>query len=243
MRIVLHGAGGRMGQAVSRAAAERDIEIAAAVGRGADLKAAVRSGDVVVDFSLPEATERVLAAVTETGRPLVLGTTGHASADRERLRSMAALVPCVWTGNFSIGVNLLFHLVGLAARRLPQEYQVELVELHHQRKQDAPSGTASRLLEIVLAERGLPEGAARHGRVGVVGPRSATEVGVHALRLGDVVGEHTVYFAGPGERLELTHRASSRQVFAEGALRAAQWLLGRSPGLYDMQDVLGLRDS
>ena len=153
---------------------------------------------------------------------------------------MAAHVPCVWAGNFSVGVNLLYSLVRRAARALGEDYDTEVIEMHHRMKKDAPSGTAARLLEIILEERKLDATALRHGREGITGERKPSEVGIHSLRGGDVVGDHTVIFAGPGERLELTHRASERAVFALGALRAAQWVVAQKPRVYDMQDVLGL---
>jgi 4-hydroxy-tetrahydrodipicolinate reductase len=154
---------------------------------------------------------------------------------------MAAKIPCVWAGNFSVGVNLLFALTQRAAGILGADYDTEVVEMHHRFKKDAPSGTAARLLDIILEERQLTATALRHGRAGLTGERSPTEVGVHALRGGDVVGDHTVIFAALGERVELTHKASDRAIFARGALRAAHWIIGQPPGLYDMQDVLGLK--
>jgi len=141
----------------------------------------------------------------------------------------------------SVGVNLLFDLAGRVARALGEGYDVEIVEMHHRFKKDAPSGTAARLLEIILEERKLTADALRHGRKGITGERQPTEVGIHALRGGDVVGDHTVIFAGLGERIELTHKAGDRVIFARGALRAAQWVTTQKPGVYDMQDVLGLK--
>ncbi len=244
-RLILVGARGRMGRAVAAAAGERGFPVAAAVGRGEDLAAALGRGDVVVDFSHPDATAAVVAAAVAAGRPLVIGTTGHEAGARRELAALAALaarVPTVWAGNFSVGVNLLFALAGRAARALGPEFDIELVEMHHRRKQDAPSGTAARLLEVLREARGLGPEAVRHGREGLVGPRPDAEIGVHALRGGDVVGDHTVVFAGPGERVELVHKAGDRAVFARGALRAAEWVVRQPPGLYDMQDLLGLKD-
>jgi 4-hydroxy-tetrahydrodipicolinate reductase len=150
-------------------------------------------------------------------------------------------VPCVWAGNFSVGVNLLFALTRRSAATLGADFDAEVLEMHHRFKKDAPSGTAARLLEIILEERKLDANALRHGRQGITGERGRAEVGIHAVRGGDVVGDHTVLFAALGERLELTHRASDRLIFARGALRAVQWVVAQPPGLYDMQDVLGLR--
>ena len=240
LSIQLNGARGRMGRAIAAAAAEMGVTIGAATDAGDDVGAPMRSVEVVVDFSTPGATRTLIECAVEAGRPLVIGTTGHTPAERTELAAIAARVPCVWAGNFSVGVTLLFSLARRAARTLGADYDAEIVEMHHRMKKDAPSGTAARLLEIILEERKLGSGAARHGRQGITGERSSGEVGVHSLRGGDVVGDHTVVFAGDGERLELTHRASDRAIFARGALRAAQWVRARKPGVYDMQDVLGL---
>ena len=173
--------------------------------------------------------------------PIVIGTTGLSAEEKRELLKLAAQVPCVWAGNFSVGVNLLFALTRRATAVLGDDYDAEVVEMHHRFKKDAPSGTAQRLLDIILEERKLSEESLRHGRKGITGERKSSEVGIHALRGGDVVGDHTVIFAALGERIELVHKASDRSIFARGALRAAQWAVGRKAGVYDMQDVLGLR--
>lgn len=240
-RIVINGAKGRMGQAVAAAARETGVAIAAAVDAGDDLAAAVAQGDVVIDFSSPAATRGLLELAARHRKAVVIGTTGHAAAEKQQLLPMAAQVPCVWAGNFSVGVNLLFALTRRASALLGSDYDAEVVEMHHRFKKDAPSGTAARLLEIILEERKLNADALRHGREGLTGERKPSEVGVHALRGGDVVGDHTVMFAALGERLELTHKASDRGIFARGAVRAAQWIVTRPAGVYDMQDVLGLK--
>ena len=240
LTILLNGAHGRRGQAIAAAAPQMGITVGAATDLGDDVAAAARSVDVLVDFSSPQATKGLLEAAAAAGKPVVIGTTGHAPGEKAELLRLAAQIPCVWAGNFSVGVNLLFALTGRAAQALGEDFDAEVVEMHHRMKKDAPSGTAERLLEIILEARGLERGALRHGRQGIAGPRARGEVGVHSLRGGDVVGDHTVVFAGSGERLELTHRASDRAVFAHGALRAAQWVAGQKPGVYDMQDVLGL---
>ncbi len=239
-RILINGAKGRMGQAVATAARELGFPVSAAVDLGDDMGAALRISDVVVDFSSHRATRAMIEAAVREQKPIVLGTTGHAAAEKAELLALAARVPCVWAGNFSIGVNLLFALTRRASAILGEDYDAEVIEMHHRFKKDAPSGTAARLLEIILEERKLNRSALRHGREGITGERPSTEVGVHALRGGDVVGDHTVMFAALGERVELTHKASDRAIFARGALRAAQWVNGRQPGVYDMQDVLGL---
>jgi 4-hydroxy-tetrahydrodipicolinate reductase len=239
--ILINGAKGRMGHAVAAAAKDMNLPVGAAIDAGDDLAAALRPCDVIVDFSSHTATRAVLETAVAQRKPVVLGTTGHAAAEKQELLALAACIPCVWAGNFSVGVNLLFALTRRAASVLGSDYDAEVVEMHHRFKKDAPSGTAARLLEIILEERKLTADALRHGRHGITGERQPTEVGIHALRGGDVVGDHTVMFAALGERLELTHKASDRAIFARGAVRAAQWIVGKNPGVYDMQDVLGLK--
>jgi len=241
LRILINGAKGRMGQALQAAAPAAGLTVAAALDQGDDLAAAVPDCDVIVDFSHHSVTTTVIDLAVRHRKALVIGTTGHSSEARATLAARAAAVPCVWASNFSVGVNLLFHLTEEAARVLGDDYDAEVIEMHHRFKQDAPSGTAARLLEILLRARALGEDALRHGRKGITGARTRREIGVHALRGGDVVGDHTVLFAGLGERLELTHKASDRGILARGALHAAQWVVGQPAGLYDMQDVLGFR--
>lgn len=240
-RILINGAKGRMGQALIAAATSMDLPVGAALDAGDDLVAGLARSDVVVDFSSHHVTKSVLEAALAARKPVVIGTTGHSAELKAELLKIAAGVPCVWSGNYSVGVNLLFALTRRAASVLGADYDAEVIEMHHRFKKDAPSGTAARLLEIILDERKLGLEALRHGRQGITGERQPTEVGVHSLRGGDVVGDHTVMFAALGERVELTHKASDRGIFARGALRAAQWLVGRPAGVYDMQDVLGLK--
>jgi 4-hydroxy-tetrahydrodipicolinate reductase len=239
--ILINGSKGRMGQALANAALDMGLTVGAAIDVGDDLKAGVAKCDVVVDFSSHAATRGVLEEAVAQKKAVVLGTTGHAADEKKHLLALASQVPCVWAGNFSVGVNLLFALTRRASAILGSDYDAEVIEMHHRFKKDAPSGTAARLLEIILEERKLAANALRHGREGITGERKPTEVGVHALRGGDVVGDHTVMFAALGERVELTHRASDRGIFARGALRAAQWVVTQKPGVYDMQDVLGLK--
>lgn len=241
LRVLINGAKGRMGQAIAAAVREAGDSVAAAIDVGDDAAAAIGGCDVVIDFSFHAATRRLLEAAVAAGKPVVIGTTGHPAAEKAELLQLAAGVPCVWAGNFSVGVNLLFALTRRAAAVLGADYDAEVVEMHHRFKKDAPSGTAERLLEIIREERKLSTDALRHGRHGITGERRPTEIGVHALRGGDVVGEHTVMFAALGERVELTHKASDRGIFARGAVRAAHWIVNRPPGVYDMQDVLGLK--
>lgn len=242
LSILLNGAKGRMGQAISAAAREMDLRIGAALDAGDDPAAAIGSCDVVIDFSSHAGTRRLLELAVKHRKPIVIGTTGHSSAEKPELLTLAAKIPTVWAGNYSVGVNVLYSLTRKAARTLSAGYDAEVIEMHHRFKKDAPSGTAARLLEIILEERKLTAGVLRHGREGITGERSSQEVGIHSLRGGDVVGDHTVLFAALGERLELTHKASDRSIFARGALRAAQWIMTQPAGVYDMQDVLGLRD-
>jgi len=241
LRILLNGSKGRMGLAIAASAPSAGVVIAALTDAGDNPSAWMDACDVIVDFSSHQATAALLDTAAAHRKPIVIGTTGHAPEERGRLLESARRVPCVWAGNFSVGVNLLFALTRQAARTLGADYDEEVIEMHHRMKKDAPSGTAARILEILLEERGLQASALRHGREGITGERTRTEIGVHALRGGDVVGDHTVLFAGPGERLEITHKASDRAIFARGALRAAAWVVSQPPGVYDMQDVLGLK--
>jgi 4-hydroxy-tetrahydrodipicolinate reductase len=241
IKVLLNGSRGRMGQAIAAAAAETGITLCATLDAGDAVTDHIGACDVIIDFSSHRATEALLELALAHKKPIVIGTTGHSAEEKTRLLGLAQQVPCVWAGNFSIGVNLLFALTRRASAILGADYDIEVVEMHHRFKKDAPSGTAARLLEIIQEERKLSAAALRHGREGITGERTPTEIGVHALRGGDVVGDHTVMFAAMGERLELTHKASDRGIFARGSLRAAQWLVGRKAGLYDMQDVLGLK--
>jgi len=198
----------------------------------------VQMSDVLIDFSFPSATEQHALLAAELGKAMVIGTTGLNEKETESVKKAALTIPIVWAPNMSMGVNLLFALVEKAAAML-KGYDIEIIETHHRHKKDAPSGTALRLAEVAASARGLkPEDIITHGRKGNVGERPDTQIGIHAIRAGDIAGEHTVLFATKGERIELTHRASSRECFAIGALKAAEWVLGQKPGLYTMQDVL-----
>ncbi len=242
LTLFLNGARGRMGQAVIRAAPEAGCSIGAAVDLGDPIPAGLGNCDVIVDFSTPAASAGLIRLAVENRKPIVIGTTGHDPEEKKNLLAAAGRVPCVWAGNFSVGVNVLFHLTQRAAHILDGGYDAEVVEMHHRFKADAPSGTAARLVEIILQERKLTAEALRYGRKGITGARPPQEVGVHSLRGGDVVGDHTVIFAALGERIELTHRTSDRAILARGALRAAAWVVSQPAGVFDMQDVLGLRD-
>jgi len=243
LRLLVNGAKGRMGQAIIACAKlDSEVEVVAEVDAGDDFAGALPGADAVIEFSHHTVTVPVAQACAAAGKLLVVGTTGHSDAEVEQIRAASAAIPLVFAPNFSVGVNVLFWLTQTAAQILGPDFDLEVVEMHHRLKKDAPSGTARRLAEILAGVRGLQyAGDVRHGREGITGERTSHEIGMHALRGGDVVGDHTVIFATQGERVELTHKASSRDTFARGSLRAARWARGRQPGLYDMQDVLGLR--
>ena len=243
LKLLINGARGRMGQTVvACASVDPQFEIAAQVDLGDDLQAALPDCQAVIDFTQAEGTAALAEVCAQEGKVLIIGTTGQDSESRQRVATSARKIPIVFAPNFSVGVNALFWLTRKAVEILGPEFDLEVVEMHHRLKRDAPSGTARRLAEILAEVRGLSyEGDTRHGRTGMVGERTSTEIGLHAVRGGDVVGDHIVIYANVGERLELAHKASSRETFAKGALRAVKWATSQPPGLYDMQDVLGLK--
>ncbi|GKS56875.1 4-hydroxy-tetrahydrodipicolinate reductase [Nitrospira sp.] len=206
-----------------------------------DLSAVLDRCDVVIDFSAPASTLANLKAIVSRRRAAVVGTTGFLPAELAQFHELARQVPCVFSPNMSVGVNVLFKVLGEVAHALGDEYDIEVVEAHHRLKKDAPSGTALKIADVLAAamKRDLAE-VAVYARKGMIGERTRTEIGIQTIRAGDIVGDHTVLFGGPGERVEITHRAHSRDAFAGGAVRAAQWVVGQAPGIYDMQDVLGL---
>jgi 4-hydroxy-tetrahydrodipicolinate reductase len=234
-----------MGQALVATAMENpSLELVGTIDSG-DALDVIASCDAVIDFTHADATLPALEKCMELGKIIVIGTTGHSNDIRNQITEASNSIPVIFSPNYSVGVNTLFWLTKKAAEILGPDYDAEVVEVHHRLKKDAPSGTARRLVEVLDEAYGLDyEKDTRHGRVGMPGERTRSEVGVHAVRGGDVVGDHTVMLAAPGDRLELIHRASSRETFARGALRAALWARDtkkNAPGLYDMQDVLGLR--
>jgi 4-hydroxy-tetrahydrodipicolinate reductase len=243
VRVAISGAGGRMGRALLEAvAASGDTTLAGSFDIGGDARAAVSAADVLIDFTRPEGTLEHLRACVEAKRAMVIGTTGFDAAQLARVREAAREIAIVMAPNMSVGVNVALRLVEMASRSLGPEYDVEVFEIHHRMKVDAPSGTALKLGEVAAKARGAAlEANAVFARHGVTGERKQGSVGFSAARGGDIVGDHTVFFAGPGERIEITHRSSSRATYAQGALRAARFLAGKPPGLYDMADVLGLR--
>lgn len=258
-RVCILGPSGRMGRALIDAAAGRaDVKVTAAIDRldagglgtkvtdgvlaSADLAAGLSAADVYIDFTSPAATRAVAETARTLARPAVIGTTGLTAADEAAVAQLATVAPIVVAANFSLGVNLLLGLVQQAARALGPEWDAEIVEVHHRAKRDAPSGTALMIAHAIAAGHGSNyDEVKRHTRDGDVGARPRGEIGVSAVRGGDVIGEHTATFFGAAERIEIGHRATSRAIFAAGALRAAAWVVGKPPGRYDMLDVLGLK--
>ena len=224
VRVLLIGAAGRMGKTiVDLARTDREIDIVAQCDLGDSIEPAMQDCDVAIDFSHADAITEICRAALHCNKPLVIGTTGHSQGQRQTIEEAARSLPIVLASNFSVGVNVLFWLTRKAAERFGDDFSAEIVEAHHKTKRDAPSGTAKTLAELLKAARKIEN-----------------EIPIQSIREGDVVCEHTVIFSGPAERLELTHRAASREIFARGASRAAKWIMGRPPGLYSMQDVLEL---
>ena len=260
--LIINGAAGRMGRRVAAlAAGARDFEVAGAVerdghpdiGRDIGVLAGIEpvgitltneypdSGDVVIDFSLPEASDKTVDFCARKGKPLISATTGLNASQLEGLQKLSEKVPVVRASNFSVGMNVLFTLIGRVAETLGVEYDIEVVEAHHRFKKDAPSGTALTLAENIARQTGRDwPGCLVHGRNGKDAMRKKDTIGIHAIRAGDIVGEHSVMFSTLGETLTLTHRAHSRDTFAQGALRAARWISAAEPGLYSMTNVLDL---
>jgi len=266
VRAIVAGAAGRMGKRIINAisvtegitlagAFERpdhpDVGKDAGVVAGmtelsveikASLEGIIDKGDVLIDFTVPEATYTNMKLVSQKDIAMVIGTTGFSEEMMNKIRDMARNIRCVMAPNMSIGVNVMFKIVSELGKILGNEYDVEILELHHRFKKDAPSGTALRLAQILANVRGIDlDEMGTYGRKGITGERKKDEMGLHAIRAGDITGEHTVIFGGIGERIELTHKAHSRDNFARGAVRAAIWVIDQPAGLYDMQDVLGLK--
>ncbi len=267
IHIAITGAAGRMGRSLIEACQQTDgLEVTAALeyggsdtlGRDAgelvgigtmgvtvtsDIQAVTDEFDVLIDFTRPEVTLANLEAVKSAGRRMVIGTTGFSDDQRKEISAAAEDIAIVFAPNMSVGINLCFKLLDIAARVMGDEVDIEIIEAHHRHKVDAPSGTALRMGEVVADALGRDlKTCAVYGREGQTGERDSKTIGFETIRAGDIVGDHTVMFAGPGERVEITHKASSRMTFALGATRAAGWLMEKKTGLYDMQDVLGLRE-
>jgi 4-hydroxy-tetrahydrodipicolinate reductase len=266
VRAVVSGAAGRMGgRIIHMIAAAEGVELAgalekadhAAVGKdvgevvglprmgmavSGSLAEVLPQGDVLIEFTHPEPTLTHLKEAAAAGKAMVIGTTGLSAAQVAELKGLAAKIPVVFAPNMSVGVNLMFKVVEHIARVLSEGYDVEIVEAHHRMKKDAPSGTALKLAQVIAQTLGRDlEQVGVYGRKGITGERTREEIGIMTVRAGDIVGEHFVTFCGIGERLEVIHRAHNRDNFARGAVRAAQWVVGQPNGLYDMQDVLGLK--
>lgn len=239
---IIYGSKGRMGQALIECLSQEEgLECIAGVDQGDELTEAISRADVLIDFSFHNATAPAARLCADKGVAMVIGTTGHTDDEKKVIMDVAKKIPIVWASNYSTGVNTLFWLTRKAAEILGPGFDLEVVEMHHRMKKDAPSGTAATLVEILAEVRKQQVNeVARYGRQGLVGERTNEEIGVHSLRGGDVVGDHTVVYSTTGERLELTHKASSRNTFARGALRAARWVVGKNPGIYSMEEVLGL---
>ena len=265
IRVGVTGIAGRMGSFIGLLAAEAaDIELKGAleapghkaigadagtlIGAGSlgvtvsdDMGKAFGACDVVIDFTIPEVTMKVAAYAAQEKKALVIGTTGLSDNAMAGLRGLAGSVPMVVSPNMSIGVNVMFKVAAMLTELLGEDYDVEIVEAHHRLKKDAPSGTALGLARAIAAARGVDlNERACYERHGIIGPRPQGQIGIQTLRAGDIIGDHTVLYAGNSERIELTHRAHTRQNFAQGAVRAARWIYGREPGLYTMTDVLGI---
>jgi 4-hydroxy-tetrahydrodipicolinate reductase len=265
VKIAVAGAAGRMGGRICALAGEHDeLELAGAferqgheaIGRdvgevigtratgvviSGSVHEALDAADVLIDFTSPSSSLENLEAVASRGKAAVIGTTGFSAEDLGRIGELAKTVPCVQASNMSVGINLLLKVIRDIAGALGEDYDVEIIEAHHKHKKDAPSGTALMLARAAAEALGRDlEKDAVYARHGMIGERTAKEIGIQTVRAGDIVGEHTVLFGGMGERVEVTHRASSRDTFARGALRAALWVQGKGAGLYSMQDVLGL---
>ena len=266
MKVVITGAAGRMGRRLIALIKEAtDLTLVGAIERkehvsigqdagevagcgrigvpiGEDFSSTVQHGDVTIDFSSPAAALEHLRIAAAHHRAMVIGTTGLSAQNIGELRALACRIPCVFSPNMSVGVNVVLKVIADMAKTFGEEYDIEVIEAHHRLKKDAPSGTALKMAEV-LAEavgRDLNE-AAMYARKGLIGERNAKEIGIQSIRAGDIVGDHTVLFGGTGERIEVTHRAQSRDTFAQGALRAARWVVSQPPNLYDMTDVLKLK--
>ncbi|HUL00085.1 MAG TPA: 4-hydroxy-tetrahydrodipicolinate reductase [Nitrospirota bacterium] len=268
LKVVVAGAAGRMGlRIINVLSTSEGLRLSAAVERRGhpllgqdvnnlaglpsreksititdDLVASLKDGDVLIDFTFPEATLNHVKACSNLGKPAVIGTTGFSKEQTEQMRQYAQTVPVMISPNMSIGVNLCFKILSEIAKTVGDDYDMEIIEAHHHLKKDAPSGTAMKMAQIIAqaVNRNIDE-VGIYTRKGLIGERTKKEIGIQTLRAGDIVGEHTVMFAGIGERIEITHRAHSRDTFAAGAVRAAKWIVSAKPGIYDMQDVLGLK--
>ena len=242
LKVLLIGSKGRMGQEITRISKDNNAEIIGSCDISDNPSDYINDCNVLIDFSFYNSTYNIAKLAVEYKKPLVIGTTGHDENTKLKIVELIdEKIPVVWSGNYSIGVNTLNFLTKITANILKENFVAEIIEMHHHNKKDAPSGTAERLIDILKSEYKLENQNIIHGRSGIIGERPKTEIGVHSIRGGDIVGEHSVLFCGDGERLELKHKATDRKIFAQGALFAAHWLQSAKNGLYNMEDVLGLR--
>ncbi len=244
LKVAITGASGRMGKMLIEAVqAAEDCTLHATLDKGDDVRAGLAGADVLIDFTRPEATLAHLAACAELGVKAVVGTTGFDEAQKLELAKLAERTAIVFAPNMSVGVNVVLKLLDMAARAMNEGFDIEIVEAHHRNKVDAPSGTALQMGQVVAGALGrdLKE-CAVYGREGVTGVRDPSTIGFATVRGGDIIGDHTVLFAGIGERIEISHKASSRAIYAQGSLRAARFLAGKGVGLYGMNDVLGFKN-
>lgn len=242
IKVLLNGGNGRLGTAITNIASYYGASIHASIGHKEHASDYINLVDVVMDTSTHEATVALAQIAASNNKPLVIATTGHTEEEIDAINRLGETIPIIRSANFSIGVNLLYYLTKMAAKKLPFEYQVDVIEIHHKKKKDSPSGTAKTLVDIILQERKLDESNVIYGREGMNGLRTDKQIGVHSLRTGDVIGDHTLIFAGDGERIEMTHKATSLSIFAKGAIAAANWIIKQKPGLYSMADMLNLKN-
>lgn len=241
VKILLHGGTGRLGSEIAKLVSDTNAEIVAALNRSANPNDYIALCDVLIDTSVHTASTSITEVAAKGKKPLIIGTTGHTLEELEAIKKFSKDIPILLAPNFSIVVNLLTHLTELGALHLDNAFQAEIIEVHHSGKKDSPSGTATALANIILKARDFPQESIIHGRRGTSLTRSNQEIAIHSLRAGDTIGEHTIIFSGPGERLELIHKASDRCIFAQGALKAAQWIIHQKPGLYAMKDIFKTR--
>lgn len=241
LKTLLHGGTGKLGSAIAKLAPQYDIEIIAALGRNDFPENHIDLCDLVIDTSVHTASTVLAGYCSQQNKPLIIGTTGHTESELDVIKSLSRNIPILLAPNFSIAVNLLIHLTGLTARHLDDSFETEIIEIHHSKKKDAPSGTAKALAKAIINARQISDPNIVHGRSGISTGRPAHQIGIHSLRSGDNVGEHTVVFSGSGERLELAHKSTDRQIFAHGALKASLWIFQQKPGLYSMQDIFNIQ--
>ena len=242
LKVAVAGASGRMGRMLIEAVgAADDMALAGTLDVGLDTRAGLANAQILIDFTRPDGTLAHLGVCRELGVNAVIGTTGFSAAQKDEIKAHARHIAIMMAPNMSVGVNVVFKLLAMAARALNEGYDIEIIEAHHRHKVDAPSGTALKMGEVVAAALGRDlKDCAVYAREGVTGERAPSTIGFATVRGGDIVGDHTVMFAGTGERIEITHRSNSRAGYAQGSLRAARFLAGRKTGLFDMNDVLGL---